>query len=520
MKTIVPVIAMLFIGWSAAVAQCIQPEDLEYQGAFRLPDYATFEHGWYWGGSAATYFPHGDPSGAEDGYPGSIFGVGHDWNMYVSEVNIPAPVISPTKDLSDLPCAKTLQVFTDVRDDLFRDGQGNPLFYEIIRVGMEYLPPQGSQTSGKLHLSWGQHYQEDRIDPSHMWCETDLSDPDPKGEWFFGHYTNYVTNDYLFEIPEPWAAAHTPDQRLATGRYRDGLWGGRGPALFAYAPWQDEHPVDQDTLTDLTPLLLYGIQEPWSTHLTTSESMVMEGFKEADEWVGGAWLTAGAQSAVILAGTKGLGNVWYGLSDGTVWPDAPPYPDDPANERGWWCDGFQAQLFFFDPDDLADVADGTNDPWEPQPYASLNIDPYLFGINSDQQKHHICAVCYDRTRNHLFILERLVDDDKPLVHVCKVQSGTAVDQTSTVQDVIRLDQNYPNPFNASTQIRFDLQKPSLVRLTIFNLQGRKVEVLISEKKYAGKHTIEWIAEKLPSGVYVVRLEAGHHIEMKKLILQR
>ena len=46
-----------------------------------------------------TYFPHGDPDGPDDGYPGSIFATGHAWEHQISEITIPAPVISETKDV-------------------------------------------------------------------------------------------------------------------------------------------------------------------------------------------------------------------------------------------------------------------------------------------------------------------------------------------------------------------------------------------------------------------------------------
>ena len=69
--------------------------------------------------------------------------------MYVSEISIPVKVISPTKNPGDLNTATTLQEFHDVGSGLF-----DPLV-EIIRVGMEYLPAQGDQTSDKLYFAWG-----------------------------------------------------------------------------------------------------------------------------------------------------------------------------------------------------------------------------------------------------------------------------------------------------------------------------------------------------------------------------
>ena len=88
----------------------IQPADLEYKGAFRLPD-GPEEIAWEWSGEGMTYYPKGDPEGPDDGYPGSIFGIGHDWNKYVSEISIPVPVISAAKNVDDLNRAEALQEF-------------------------------------------------------------------------------------------------------------------------------------------------------------------------------------------------------------------------------------------------------------------------------------------------------------------------------------------------------------------------------------------------------------------------
>jgi len=324
-----------------STAQLIRPSDLVYQGAFRLPEGSNGSD-WNYSGYAMTYYPDGDPEGPNDGYPGSIFAVGHDHQQYVSEISIPVPVISLTKDVNELNTATTLQEFHDLTGGRFG-------YLEIPRAGLEYLPAQGAQTTGKLHFCWGQHFQFDRA-PSHGWCELDLSHPQTAGPWYFGDYTNYVTNDYLFEIPPTWADSHTPGQVLATGRFRDGGWGGQGPTLFAYGPWNDGNPpAENATLTAITPVLMYGIHVPGIPELTNADTMRMNGYKEADEWSGGAWLTAGDNSAVIFVGTKGLGNCWYGFSDGTVWPEEgpwPPVPDPPHDQRGWWSDSIKARILF------------------------------------------------------------------------------------------------------------------------------------------------------------------------------
>ena len=99
-------------------AQLIEPTDLVYLGAFRLPD-GPEEIGWEYSGAAMTYYPDGDPDGPADGYPGSVFGTGHDWNQYVSEISILVPIVSISKNVDELNTATTLQDFQNIRGGLF-----------------------------------------------------------------------------------------------------------------------------------------------------------------------------------------------------------------------------------------------------------------------------------------------------------------------------------------------------------------------------------------------------------------
>jgi hypothetical protein len=381
----------------------ITPSDLVYLGAFRLPD-GPEEIGWAWAGEALTYFPGGDPEGGDDGFRGSLFGTGHNWNQWVSEVSIPVPVVSPDKNLDELNTAVTLQEFGNIRGDLFEH-----LDFEIPRAGLEYLP-EGEGPAGRLYFCWGQHLQEGGPWPSHGWCELNLADPQPVGAWYVGDYANYSTTDYLFAIPQAWADAHTPGRLLATGRFRDGGWGGQGPSLFAYGTGAGEPPPQPGSRLQATPLLLYD-----SSHTETAQAHTMVDYHHADEWAGGAWLTAGAKAAVIFVGTKGLGACWYGNPDG---------PCLDCEDRGWWSDRFVGQILFYDPADLAAVADGGTETWRPQPYGRLDIDPTLYHVESSQQKHHVGAAAFNRGQGLLYLLEPLADGDKPLVHVWQVTAST------------------------------------------------------------------------------------------------
>jgi len=404
-------------------ADLVLPEDLTYMGAFRLPE-GSNNSNWEYSGYAMTYYPDGDPQDTGDGYPGSLFAVGHDHQQFVSEISIPEPFISPGKNLDDLNTAETIQGFHDITGGAFG-------YLEIPRAGLAYLPPQGDQSSGKLHFAWGQHF-EDEWPPTHGWSELDISTPNTAGPWHIDGFSNYVTNDYMFEIPEDWASNYTPDLRLATGRFRDGHWSGLGPALFAIGPWDEGNPPPAGaTLENVTPLLLYGEQQEGNFEIDISGEHSMITFSEPDEWSGGAWLTADDKSAVIFIGTKALGDSWYGFANGVVYPisgdpdevypDVPPWPHD---SRGWWSEDIAAQILFYNPFDLAAVVAGEMEPWEPQPYATMEIDDYLLDPDFDherQKRYLVGATAFDRERGRLFIMERRADEDKSIVHVFQVE---------------------------------------------------------------------------------------------------
>ena len=318
----------------------LQPDDLTYLGAFRLPGttHVLDNVGWEWGGTALTYYPGGDPLGGGDGYPGSLFGLGHDQTEYVSEVSIPAPALSAGKRPDDLPVAVTLQPFEDIRDGLY-DGVIDE--YAILRAGLAYLPAQTGQASAKLYFCWAAHAPGNDTDagPTHGWRDLDLDSSTSEGLWRVGGYPKYVTADYMFDIPTDWADNFVAGRRLATGRFRDGGQAAEGPSLLAIAPWQDGLPPANDATIGATPLLLYQ-------NVLDEDPAALEDYHHSDEWEGGAWLTAGERAAVVFVGTKGTGACWYGCADGTVWPDEPPYPPKCA-ERGWWSTGFEGQMLFY-----------------------------------------------------------------------------------------------------------------------------------------------------------------------------
>ena len=83
-----------------------------------------------------------------------------------------------------------------------------------------------------------------------------------------------------------------------------------------------------------------------------------------------------------------------------------------------------------------------------------------------------------------------------------------------------LAQNFPNPFNPSTSIKYELPRTLHVNLSVYDMLGRQVLVLVNEKKDAGIHEVHFNATNLASGVYFYRIQAGSYVETRKLCLIR
>lgn len=91
-----------------------------------------------------------------------------------------------------------------------------------------------------------------------------------------------------------------------------------------------------------------------------------------------------------------------------------------------------------------------------------------------------------------------------------------------IKDFI-LDQNTPNPFNPSTRISYELFNDTYVKLQIFDLIGKEIDVLVDQQQLKGKYTIEFNASKyedLTTGIYFYKLQTDKYSDVKKMILSK
>ena len=83
-----------------------------------------------------------------------------------------------------------------------------------------------------------------------------------------------------------------------------------------------------------------------------------------------------------------------------------------------------------------------------------------------------------------------------------------------------LKQNYPNPFNPTTTIRYELPRQAKVSLKVYSVLGQEVVALVNAGQPAGHYSVVLNGQKLPSGVYFCRLQAGGYTATKALLLVR
>jgi hypothetical protein len=93
---------------------------------------------------------------------------------------------------------------------------------------------------------------------------------------------------------------------------------------------------------------------------------------------------------------------------------------------------------------------------------------------------------------------------------------TSVDPSAEMPAEVSLDQNYPNPFNPMTQIRYSMPNSQFVNISVFDLTGRRLAVLVDGEVSAGSQFVNFDASALSSGVYIYRLQTGGQTIVRKM----
>ena len=138
--------------------------------------------------------------------------------------------------------------------------------------------------------------------------------------------------------------------------------------------------------------------------------------------------------------------------------------------------------------------------------------------------------------NHFVLNTGIISDtDLQIFGLNKADTEEASDHLPTIFDLVpdyqvgveknnntpvnfELKQNYPNPFNPITQITFSLPHAAEVNLSVYNIVGQKVVELTNQKYQAGKHSLQFNASNISSGMYFYKLTTGNFVQVNKMIL--
>ncbi len=103
-------------------------------------------------------------------------------------------------------------------------------------------------------------------------------------------------------------------------------------------------------------------------------------------------------------------------------------------------------------------------------------------------------------------------------NVAVAQSNNVKKLNDIIPEEYSISQNYPNPFNSKTKINFSIPKKGFTKISVYDLLGKLVSILISENLNEGKYSVDFDAGNLASGIYFYRIESNSFNHVNKMIL--
>ena len=229
--------------------------------------------------------------------------------------------------------------------------------------------------------------------------------------------------------------------------------------------------------------------------------------------------------------------IHFGLGDATiidsvviVWPSGEQTVLTNVAVNNFYSEEEQIPIGFLRSNFSVDIVEG-NEPLTVK-FTDLSVTDPNSPINSWEWDFNndgiIDAVeqnpSYTYSNNGIYSISLIVNsgsesDTLTRTNYITVNQVTGIeDQGNNIPEEFELYQNYPNPFNPKTIINYAVAEEVQIKISVFNMLGKVVAVLINEKKTPGYYELIFGGENLPSGVYIYQLEAGNFISSKKMIL--
>jgi hypothetical protein len=173
---------------------------------------------------------------------------------------------------------------------------------------------------------------------------------------------------------------------------------------------------------------------------------------------------------------------------------------------------------------MAYAVAGNPTPWQDQTYFAESPDAFSWTIRQTPLVKGSVPTLVELPNGRLRI------------YYVDFQSTSSVTQVPGIPAEYCLEQNYPNPFNPKTGIRYQVPGVSDVKITVYDILGREIAVLLNERKAPGSYEVTFEGSNIASGVYFYRLFASplarqdlvtsdgrdgqpdHFVDTKKLLL--
>ena len=229
----------------------------------------------------------------------------------------------------------------------------------------------------------------------------------------------------------------------------------------------------------------------------------------------GGWAASGEIDIMECLGHQP--NIVYGtIHYGGAWPNNTSSGGSYTLSNGSFSDDFHTFSLVWEENKMQWFVDGvlysTKTSW--------NTSGYSFPAPFDQRFHFLLNLAVggnwpgypDSTTT--FPQEYVID----YVRVYQTTQTAVYEEEDKLPEGYVLKQNYPNPFNAETIIEYEIAKSGNVNLSVFDMLGRTVSVLVNKNYEPGKYSVRLNGANLSSGIYMYCLNAGGAQISRKLIL--
>ena len=356
----------------------VQPSDLQYLGAFRLPSGQFGASSFDYGGTGLAYNPAND----------SLFIVGHDWQQMVAEVKIPAVVRA--SQLNSLATATVLQPFADA---------SHGLMYTVAPPGATIKVGGLVVHEGRLYGTAYVYYDATGSQLlSHFRVSSlNLATGTAEGMFKVGTYPSVPSagfvSGYMTRVPIEWQAALGGP--VITGQCCLSIISRTsfGPAAFSFDPTTLGRVVPAPA----TPLVYYS-----QVHFVNDWNVQSDFFNGSTQ-MAGAVFPDGTRSVLFL-GRHGIGPFCYGTGGDC---------HDPTSAyQGTHAYPYVHRVWAYDVSDLAAVKTGLKPAWEVRPYAMWNLE-----LPFQTESRLLGGVAWDAATRRLFVSQSHGDAPNPVIHV-------------------------------------------------------------------------------------------------------